>query len=187
MAPTAISTLALALSLALTLATSSACSPCVGEAEIAPTLLAVHNGFREAHGVLPMTWNSSLAESAELWSSLCLFEHSPMAYGENIVLDGVVRPSHETIASMVTRWYAWESHLYNYSNPGYSPSTGHFTQMVWRSTREVGCAIADECLCPDGIWTRGRNDTFRASMLVCQYSPAGNFAGGFAENVLRPT
>ena len=37
---------------------------------------------------------------------------------------------------------------------------GHYTQVVWRNTRQVGCAVA-----------RGRENDF----LVCRYFPAGNW------------
>ena len=45
---------------------------------------------------------------------------------------------------------------------------GHFTQVVWKSTKHVGCALAS-C---------GEND-----LLVCQYSPAGNVGGQYLDNV----
>ena len=47
-------------------------------------------------------------------------------------------------------------------------AVGHFTQVVWKSTTKVGC----------GFSTCGDND-----LLVCNYSPAGNFAGQYLENV----
>ena len=32
---------------------------------------------------------------------------------------------------------------YDYSNPGFSETTGHFTQVVWVSTTALGCAMVD--------------------------------------------
>jgi len=49
----------------------------------------------------------------------------------------------------------------------FSSETGHYTQVVWKSTTHLGCA------------TYGRH-------LVCQYGPSGNFKGRFTQNVLRP-
>ena len=31
---------------------------------------------------------------------------------------------------------------YNYDKPGFSPGTGHFTQVVWKSSTHVACAVA---------------------------------------------
>jgi len=39
---------------------------------------------------------------------------------------------------------------------------GHYTQVIWKTTTHVGCAIV----------TNGTND-----YLVCRYSPAGNWIG----------
>lgn len=50
----------------------------------------------------------------------------------------------------------------NVSSTGNWTDVGHYTQVVWRNTTEVGCAIASD----------GRND-----YLVCQYNPPGNFTG----------
>lgn len=41
--------------------------------------------------------------------------------------------------------------MYDFNKPGFSLATGHFAQLVWASTREVGCA-AVEC---DSIWVQG--------------------------------
>lgn len=37
---------------------------------------------------------------------------------------------------------------YNFTMPGFSPSTGHFTQVVWKSSSQLGCAAQ---VCADGI------------------------------------
>ncbi|XP_054158428.1 Golgi-associated plant pathogenesis-related protein 1-like [Oppia nitens] len=78
----------------------------------------------------------------------------------------------------VDMWYAEEKH-YNYSDPKYSPKTGHFTQLVWKDTVHVGCA---RCF---GRGPRG-NETY----IVCNYKPRGNIVGYknvfFRRNVLDP-
>ena len=48
------------------------------------------------------------------------------------------------------------------STTGNVADVGHFTQLVWRDTREVGCALAKNA----------DND-----VLVCRYSKAGNYVG----------
>jgi hypothetical protein len=52
-----------------------------------------------------------------------------------------------------------------------SPTTGHFTQLVWKSTRQVGCS-RHEC---DG--------DVKGWLLVCEYAPSGNVIGAFERNV----
>ena len=60
---------------------------------------------------------------------------------------------------------------YDFTSNTPSGETGHFTQVVWKSTKHVGCGIAS-C---------GGND-----LLVCQYSPAGNYDGQYLDNVPAP-
>lgn len=71
-------------------------------------------------------------------------------------------------------WYAEEAD-YDYNNPGFSMATGHFTQVVWKSSTEVGCGVAQT-----------QNGSFTVVYVVCQYTPPGNFTGRFPENVLQP-
>lgn len=68
-------------------------------------------------------------------------------------------------------WYD-EVSKYSYSNPVFSPATGHFTQVVWKSTRMVGCGVA-----------MGKNGKVYG---VSQYTAAGNIQGRFSDNVLPP-
>jgi len=69
-------------------------------------------------------------------------------------------------------WYD-EVSLYNFDNPGFYHETGHFTQLVWRDTTNVGCGLAIS----------------KDSKIygVCNYSPPGNYIGAknFRDNVLR--
>lgn len=90
-------------------------------------------------------------------------QHDPklnaLAQGENL---GV---GQTTAAAAVDQFYA-EIKDYDYKNPRFDMKTGHFTQVVWRSTRLVGAA---------------RDGPF----LVFRYgSEAGNWAGRFATNVM---
>ena len=52
-------------------------------------------------------------------------------------------------------------------------STGHFTQVVWKSTTKLGMGVA--------FGNGGRN-----VVVVAQYGPAGNMMGEFPQNVPRP-
>ena len=76
--------------------------------------------------------------------------------------------------STIVQWWYDEEPLYDYNNPGFSPETGHFTQVVWKGTTEIGCGFTTGC------------SPGYANVWVCQYSPPGNFLGQFAENVFPP-
>jgi hypothetical protein len=78
----------------------------------------------------------------------------------------------------VKSWYD-EVSKYDYNNPGFSSATGHFTQVVWKSSTQLGCGAAR------GVKTlNGTN--YNAFYVVCHYSPAGNVQGQFPANVLKP-
>ena len=64
--------------------------------------------------------------------------------------------------SCVNAWYN-EKNAYNFNNPGFSMSTRHFTQMIWKSSTLIGSGIA--------------LGTGNAYFCVCQYSPRGNIFG----------
>lgn len=65
-----------------------------------------------------------------------------------------------------------EEVLHQYSKEPTTLKTGHFTQVVWRDSTELGVGMA-----------RNRNGEV---YVVCNYNPAGNFLGSFIENVLPP-
>jgi hypothetical protein len=73
---------------------------------------------------------------------------------------------------MTDMWYD-EVKKYNYANGGFSSATGHFTQVVWKSSQNLGC----------GIGIRNGNSFYG----VAQYTPPGNVIGQFQQNVLKPT
>lgn len=77
-----------------------------------------------------------------------------------------------TAQEVADMWYQ-ESSDYNYSKPGFSSNTGHFTQMVWANTTHMGAAIA----------VSGNR-----SYVVANYTPPGNITnpGQFEQNVKRP-
>ena len=72
-----------------------------------------------------------------------------------------------------------ERENYNWNKPGFSESTGHFTQLVWSNTTTVGCG---RTAC------NGDNNT-PGYYVVCEYYPAGNVEGDdnqfFVDNVKK--
>ena len=65
---------------------------------------------------------------------------------------------------------------YDFDNPGWSQSTGHFTQLVWRSTEEVGLG-----------WSSKEENGLTCYYVAARYSPGGNIddVSRFKENVKK--
>ncbi|KAI9434133.1 CAP domain-containing protein, partial [Lactarius psammicola] len=133
--------------------------------------LSAHNNVRAQHGADPLTWSDELSAKAQQWADGCQFKHSGGSLGpfggcytENLAAgtgDGY------TIATAVKDWTD-EVSEYDPNNP--VPS--HFTQVVWKGTTQVGCAVKD-C---SGIFDAKFG---LAHYYVCEYSPAGNVIGEF--------
>jgi uncharacterized protein YkwD len=137
---------------------------------IAQRFVAAHNAARAKHCAAPLAWSPKLAAVAQKWADTlkakgCAFGHSGGQYGENLAAgtDGALDPE-----GVVAMWYD-EIAKYKFPNGGFSMTTGHFTQVVWRGTTQVGCGHT-ECKGND-IW-------------VCNYDPAGNWDGQYRDNVL---
>ena len=124
--------------------------------------LDAHNTYRVRHQVDPLVWDDAVAASAQSWADGCVFEHSGVGYGENLAW------GHSSMKAAIDVWYD-EVSRYDYSNPVFSAETGHFTQVVWKNSKRIGCAKGNGC--SGNYW-------------VCQYDPPGNYLGQFAENVL---
>ena len=143
-------------------------------ANLEDRILAAHNRERAALGVPPLIWNAKLAGDAGLWAEhltrIGYLVHSiddprdPDPEGENLWAG---TKHHYPPEAMVGLWTAEKRNFV----PGLFPANsrtgdlenvGHYTQMMWRSTRLVGCAVAT-----------GARDDF----LVCRYSEGGNVLG----------
>ncbi len=128
--------------------------------------LDAHNAHRARHGVPPLKWSRQLAQSAQAVADSCPEGHSKTPYGENIAWVSVIKSP-----TQITGYWYDEEPMYDYAKPGYSFQTGHFTQLVWKQTRALGCGQAKGCN------TRIRN------VWICHYDPPGNYQCQFAQNV----
>lgn len=63
------------------------------------------------------------------------------------------------------------NYIYGDATNRCNPETGHFTQVVWKDSRQIGCSTS---IAPNGTVVAG-----------CDYTPAGNYLGRFAENVKK--
>ncbi|XP_065662504.1 uncharacterized protein LOC100200105 isoform X2 [Hydra vulgaris] len=135
--------------------------------------LAEHNRLRALHQNTPkLVLDSTLTASAQKWAdylqSSKKFEHSKgNGYGENLYFSSGI-PAGSDCVRASNSWYS-EIKSYSYSKPTFSSSTGHFTQLVWKSSTKVGFGIS-----------------FKGSsvIVVAQYSPAGNVLSQFKQNVM---
>jgi uncharacterized protein YkwD len=136
-----------------------------GDEALAREMLPLHNHFRATLKLKPLVWSDRVAATAQDWANTLLmtghFAHRPKnKYGENLY---EVRGRNATAAEAFEAW-ASEAKMYDYkSNTCHQGGPcGHYTQIVWANTRELGCAVARS---PSReVW-------------VCNYNPPGNYIG----------
>ncbi|KAF8392922.1 hypothetical protein HHK36_021162 [Tetracentron sinense] len=113
-----------------------------GYLEMASQFMAPQNAARAAVGVPPLVWDMHVAHYAAMYAnkrrSDCALEHSYGPYGENIATGG---GTHFTPAEAAIFWVS-EREFYNYgkNSCAQGEECGHYTQIVSKGTRRVGCA-----------------------------------------------
>jgi hypothetical protein len=141
-------------------------------------ILNAHNAYRAKHCVPALTWSPQLAADAQAWADACPqngFKHSPGAWqGNNPYGENLAWGTNQTPQGAVDLWYS-EINKYNFAAPSYSNAVGHFTQLIWKNSTQVGCGMS---VC------QGMN------YYVCRYLPSGNWnvdqPGVLATNVPAP-
>jgi len=151
-------------------------------AEMAKSILDVMNGERATVGSPALVWNNTLAAHAKAWVEYlaagkaggkivhCLqvpgweqIEPCTHHEGENLVIYGP-HNANRSAADYLNFWLS-EKKDYHGGPPSGSPVTGHYTQIVWNTTRSVGCGIA---VLPRSIVPIG------GDVMSCRFYPAGN-------------
>jgi pathogenesis-related protein 1 len=143
-------------------------------------IVAAHNRWRKTVGAPPLTYSPKLAASAQEWanhlkqSNQCKMQHSKPDgnYGENLYWASAIewsdgrRELQNISPNKVVDDWGSERADYDHKNNlcAKGRMCGHYTQVVWKSTTTVGCAIA---VCADS----------RDQVWVCQYQPPGNWVG----------
>ncbi|XP_069791713.1 GLI pathogenesis-related 2 isoform X2 [Narcine bancroftii] len=138
-------------------------------------LLKFVNEHRRSHGVQPLTMNPSISKNAKKWAEHLVtsrtLQHSDTQHGENIWYQQGPVSLQVTGQEVADSWYN-EIKNYDFSSPGFQKNCGHFTQLVWRDSKELGVGLA--------------SDGKGLMVVVAQFDPAGNITnpGYFARNVL---
>ncbi|GAA4318859.1 CAP domain-containing protein [Flaviaesturariibacter amylovorans] len=138
----------------------------------AQAALLMHNAARQEVGVPPLHWSDKLAAVAQSWAvhlacNGCRMRHRPdtgaqaVPYGENLFWG----PGAQFDAASASRAWYGEINKFTYGvlTAANWYGAGHYTQMIWRHTTQVGMGAAR---CPDGSW-----------IIVANYDPAGNYLG----------
>ncbi|MGV1100049.1 CAP domain-containing protein [Thiovibrio sp. JS02] len=151
-------------------------------------MIEEHNAWRAQVGSPGLRWSKNLARQAAKWAAVlkkdgCALRHSrSKGVGENLYWASAKKtatrkdsfgrwiwknsPQQVTEKDVVASWGSekkWYSHRNNSCNAPDGAGCGHYTQMVWKTTTEVGCAAA---ICED-----------QSQIWVCNYAPAGNVVG----------
>jgi len=143
-------------------------------------VVKAHNKYRKTHAkvgdvkhnkdltVLAQRWADHLAAVKVLKHSDDTFKGNPL--GENVASKWSSAGADYTGQEVVDQWYS-EVSKYDFDKGQFMQGTGHFTQVVWKGSKEIGVGKA---LTSDG-----------RVYVVCNYYPAGNMVGQFGENVFR--
>lgn len=130
----------------------------------AEEMLEAHNSVRTVLKLPPLVWSDKIAAVAQEWADTLLsrgqFLHRPKSsHGENLFeIDGG-----RALPERVVGDWAAEARDYDYRTNTCAGVCGHYTQLVWRSSRQIGCGVAHDA---------------RREIWVCNYDPPGNVIGG---------
>ncbi len=148
--------------------------------EFSDRLIAAHNLWRDKVHVPPLKWSVELADFAQSWadhlkqSNACDMRHrngeerklGKQTTGENLAWKWQdPKPDSGFLYTPEEVVDAWGSELKFYapkSGACKGGVCGHYTQLVWHNSTEVGC---------------GRASCGKAEVWVCNYLPAGNYVG----------
>jgi len=131
----------------------------------------------QAANMRKLVWSAKLEAKAQQWADGCIYKHSPDVRGEDIG-ENIAYSSdtdlfneeqvYKECVEMLDGFYEEvEDFDPKYIDPYVHISgTGHYTQMVWAETAEVGCGMV--------YYEKGDSDEKKRAYLVCNYEPAGN-------------
>jgi pathogenesis-related protein 1 len=155
---------------------------------------AVRAAVQTQPALPPLIWNQTIADFAQQWATtlattMCAQpqHRSPVdliakGYGENLATfgsSGTLKGGTASTAQQAVSAWAAEQTCWTFGTIGgtekcdktcytnlHSDGCGHYTQVVWRGSTELGCGVGT---CKNGVLTE--------DIWICNYAPAGNFIG----------
>lgn len=141
-------------------------------------VLLKHNELRNKHNSPELQINEELNSMAQEYAKK-LFESnnnkkkyfSFNTYKDSFLGENILIAKKKTPEDICRQWYE-ENKNYNYSSNKLQNNTAHFTQMIWKNTKEIGIGF--------------HFDDDKNNCLVVYYYPAGNILGEFSNNIQKP-
>ena len=136
--------------------------------------LQTHNELRKKHGASDLTMNEKLNEMAQDYAQKLLNYEGNKAFPFNIYKDSLLGENitiskKEDPEKICMKWYN-ENKAYDFDSNKFQKEAIHFTQLVWKSTKEIGF----------GFYFNNNN-----FISVALYYPCGNVLGEFSKNVQK--
>ncbi|GIY39364.1 golgi-associated plant pathogenesis-related protein 1 [Caerostris darwini] len=150
----------------------------VASDDFAQECLRSHNHYRAQHGCLPLHLSHSVSAISQEWANKISaedhFHHSNHPqYGENLFVTYMSNSSLPSVTGqqVVESWYSEQTYypFHDHVTRDVISKAGHFTQLIWSSSRELGVGRAVS-----------RNNRV---YVVANYYPAGNILRKFPDNV----
>lgn len=155
-------------------------------------ILDTHNFLRAGHNVPPLKWSRKLARNAQKWvnelkrtspDTFPPHPHSPEDGNFRVENDGenYSWQLNSKLQPGSTHVLAWYTEIFDYErqNPvNNGAMIGHFTQIVWKDTTQVGCGRATSTVDWHGM------ELF-STHVICQYHVGGNMRSYFPEKTIE--
>ena len=136
-------------------------------------MLQIHCDLRKRHGIKELKLNEELNKMAQTHAENLSVSNQSFVkdiYNNEVLgLNVLVSDKNLEPEIICNEWYN-ESIKYNFNNHKFQKGTGHFTQMIWKDTKEVGFGFEVK----DNI-----------IYIVAYYYPAGNIFNEFEKNVFK--
>ncbi|KAK0636963.1 CAP domain-containing protein [Bombardia bombarda] len=142
-------------------------------------VLTTVNNIRKKYKANPLIWNTTLASVTLNKANGCKLDHSG-PYGENAYswwskpVDAV--PNFTTKVQTGFNLWISDTEIAAYKK-GDLLGGGHFTQTVWKASKQIGCAFSTTRCPPKAPST---NEPW---WFYCDFFPRGNFVGYYPGNV----